>query len=107
MEILVNDDRVDLETVDNQERTLEEVVGVATAALKDDDKSFILERIQKERNLRKEHIELLEKFQNKGKSFLEIQRKGKMNFDISESKISDAFSVSISESILDEGYFTE
>ena len=107
LEILVTDDRVDLETVDTQERTIEQVVGVATNTLKDDDKSFILERIEKEKNLRKEHKELVEKFQNKGNSFLGVQRKGQMNLHISEPKISDAFSFSISESILDEGYFTE
>eukprot|EP00092_Neocalanus_flemingeri_P106769 GFUD01137005.1.p1 GENE.GFUD01137005.1~~GFUD01137005.1.p1 ORF type:complete len:132 (+),score=33.84 GFUD01137005.1:1-396(+) len=118
--VLIEDERVDLDTIDNQQRTLEKVIGIADSTSKDDDKRILFECLNKKRYINREadRLELSEKIQIYEKSLLELKaspripKEGNMvsyNSDSTKCQIFQRsfFRQSISESLLDEGYFTD
>ena len=100
---VIEDKRADLETVDNQGRTIEEVVGNATNTANDDDKNLIVECLIKECEFRKKATESELFLENEKGPYL--GRKEDMNFHNSEFQtLKRPDSVM---SIFDEGYFTD
>jgi len=54
LEVIIRDRRIDLSTVDNQNRRIEDVIGVAVNDLKQDDKNDILDCLMRHRQWRRE-----------------------------------------------------
>eukprot|EP00092_Neocalanus_flemingeri_P036555 GFUD01039801.1.p1 GENE.GFUD01039801.1~~GFUD01039801.1.p1 ORF type:complete len:229 (+),score=55.36 GFUD01039801.1:129-815(+) len=111
-EVLIKDKRVDLETIDNQQRTLEQVIGIAVNTYKDDDKRFLFECLNRKRNLKREEerLELSEEIQinekwKEGNSSYNTDSTECINFK--RSKAFFRHSISDSILVLDDGYFTE
>lgn len=97
-EDIVKDNRVDLDMVDFNNRTLDQVVGLATDSIKEDDRDAIIEGLEKERSVRKELKNLHE-----GRGIHGFQERSVFISGILETKPCAQSTVRLSEPVMFEG----
>jgi len=105
-EALGSDKRIDLETVDNQNRRLEHVIGITADKVEENEKKLIAIYLDKERIVRKWQKDRLEKLKKKENTYHEKHRKVKVVSvsGILETNPSEQSTFKMSESVVDEGY---
>jgi len=99
---IVKDKRVDLDMVDFNNRALDQVVGLATDSIKEDDRDAIIEGLEKERSVRKELKNLHE-----GRGKLCFQERMVFISGTLETKPCEQSTVRLSELVMFEGPYSQ